>query len=42
MQNSSNRKEREEKNKKMKVLYKVSNAALLDTQFKPICSCMYH
>lgn len=26
------------KNEKMKVLYKVSNAALLDTQFKPICS----
>lgn len=31
-----------EKTKKMKVLYKVSNAALIDTQFKPICLCMYH
>ena len=31
-----------EKTKKMKALYKVSNAALIDTQFKPICLCMYH
>lgn len=31
-----------EKTKKMKVLYKVSNAALIDTQFKPMCLCMYH
>lgn len=31
-----------EKTKKMKVLYRVSNAALHDTQFKPMCLCMYH